>query len=134
MSNDTQVTEADRALAEKIDAALSSGDGFDEAEQLIASYRASQTKALEIQLGAWHALFGTTQLTHAIAARDTAEKQLATLRAKADKLKLAVNELYCAGRWDCNILTLDKQIALWEAVRDAAEIAVGTATSKGVQA
>lgn len=45
------------------------------------------------QLGAWHSMFGTTQITHAIAERDRLKMTIAKQRMDLDKLKPSSNTL-----------------------------------------
>ena len=47
-------------------------------------------------------------------------------------LKAAATALYMAGRWDCANLSGDEQARMWEALRDALGLSVGTATTAGV--
>jgi len=46
-----------------------------------------EAKALETQLEAWHKTFGTTQLTHAQARLEEAEKQVKILTRKIEQLE-----------------------------------------------
>ncbi len=48
------------------------------------------------------------------------------------RLLTAVRKLYSAGKWECKTLSVEKQVKLWENLRNAAKIKEGTATKKGV--
>lgn len=74
--------------------------------------------------------------------------EIAALRARRDGLLDANNReverrrrivragrgLYLAGRWSCEELPAEDQARLWEELRDAIELAPGTATKAGVAA
>ena len=62
--------------------------------------------------------------------------QLAGPRATAaenEAIRAAATALYLAGRWDCPNVTPRDAARLWEGLRDALGLPVGTATAHGVQ-
>ncbi len=50
------------------------------------------------------------------------------------KLFSAARKLYFAGLWTCPKLSIDEQLDLWESLRDALELPLGSATDAGVGA
>lgn len=48
------------------------------------------------------------------------------------KLQAAATNLYLAGRWDCQSIPTEQASVLWESLRDALGLPVGTATKRGV--
>lgn len=50
------------------------------------------------------------------------------------ELRKAARELYMAGRWECATIAPSEAASLWEVLRDAAGIPVGTASAAGVGA
>lgn len=55
------------------------------------------------------------------------------MKKKLD-IETAVRDIYFAGRWTCDSIPVDKQIELWEKLRDAAGIPKGSATKMNVGA
>jgi hypothetical protein len=54
------------------------------------------------------------------------------LACRVDALEAAGKALYMAGRWDCVSVDAGHAARLWEALRDALGLPVGTATANGV--
>lgn len=51
-----------------------------------------------------------------------------------EQLQAAVRNVYFAAKWTTDAIPEDKQRKLWENLRDAADIPVGSATNEGVGA
>lgn len=61
-----------------------------------------------------------------------APRLMRALTAERDALRQAAFDLYLAGRWDCASVPPETAAQLWEALRDALGLPVGTATAAGV--
>jgi hypothetical protein len=70
----------------------------------------------------------------AVAERDLFSRYCAEFKARAEALKESATALYVAGVWTTTGVPGDQQAKMWERLRDAIGLPVGTATKAGVAA